>query len=70
MTTQRRTPIIEAASGRVGDAPATPTPEQLAAMTTDQQQDAATDFWLAALPAPGPAPTVQPVRTLSDLLDG
>ncbi len=67
-TSKRRTPIHEAASGRVGDAPATPTPEQLAAMTTDEQQDAATDFWLATLPPVPPAPTVQPVRTLSDLL--
>jgi len=62
----QRTPITEV----IGDAPTTPTAEQLAAMTTDQQQDAATDFWLAALPAPGPAPTTQAVKSLSDLLDG
>jgi len=64
--TQQRTPITEAASGRVGDAPATP--EDLSSMSLDRQQDAANDFWLAKLPAPGPAPTEQPVKTLSDLL--
>jgi len=69
-THKRRTPITEAASGRVGDAPATPTAEDLAKMGLDQQQDAAADFWLATLPPPGPAPTEQPVKSIADLLDG
>jgi len=62
--TQQRTPISEV----IGDAPTTSTAEQLAAMTTDQRHDAASDFWQATLPPTGPAPTEQPVRTLSDLL--
>jgi len=62
--TQQRTPISEV----VGDAPTAFTAEQLATMTTDQQQVAANDFWLATVPPPGPAPTTQAVKTLSDLL--
>ncbi len=62
----QRTPITEV----IGDAPATPTPEDLAKMSPDQRHDAANAWWLAALPPVGPAPTVQPTRTLSDLLDG
>jgi len=61
---------LEERTGRVGDTPPATSPEELAAMTTDQQQDAATDFWLATLPPPGPAPTEQPVKSISDLLDG
>jgi len=64
--TQQRTPITEV----IGDAPTTSTVEQLAAMTTDQRHDAASDFWQATLPSVGPAPTTQPVKTLADLLDG
>jgi len=64
--TQQRTPITEV----IGDAPTTPTVEQLAKMTTDQRHDAASAFWLSTLPPVGPAPTTQPVKTLSDLLDG
>jgi len=61
---------LEERTGRSGDAPTTPTAEQLAAMTTDQQQDAANAWWLSTLPPPGPAPTTQAVKSLSDLLDG
>ncbi len=64
--TQQRTPITEV----IGDAPTTPTVEQLAKMTTEEQQDAANDFWFATMPPAGPAPTTQPVKSLSDLLDG
>jgi len=64
--TQQRTPITEVAS----DAPTAFTAEQLSTMTTDQQQVAANDFWFATMPPVGPAPTTQPVKTLSDLLDG
>jgi len=62
--TQQRTPISEV----VGDAPTAFTAEQLATMTTDQQQDAANTWWLATLPPVGAGPTEQPIRTLSDLL--
>ena len=66
-----KTPIHEAASGRVGDAPATtPTAEQLAKMSPDQRHDAANDFWQSVMPPVGPAPTTQPIKTLADLLDG
>jgi len=64
--TQQRTPITEV----IGDAPTTPTVEQLAKMGPDQRHEVAADFWLATMPPAGPAPTTQPVKTLSDLLDG
>jgi len=69
-THKRRTPITEDVTGRVGDTPATPTPEALAAMDERDAKDVATAFWQATLPPVGPAPTTQPTRTLSDLLDG
>jgi len=64
---KRRTPIHEDVSGGV---PAAPTPEQLAAMSPDERHEVANDFWQSALPPVPEAPTVQPVKTLSDLLDG
>lgn len=70
MIHSKRTPITEDSTGRVGDAPATPTPEDLAKMSPDQRHDAANAWWLAALPPVGPAPTTQAVKSMSDLLDG
>jgi hypothetical protein len=67
--TRRRTPITEV-TGHTGDTPPATSPEELAAMTTDEQQDAANAFWQATLPPPGPAPTTQAVKSMSDLLDG
>lgn len=70
MLSNKRTPIHEAASGRVGDTPTTPTAEALAAMDERDAKDVATAFWQATLPPVGPAPTTQAVKSLSDLLDG
>lgn len=61
---------LEERTGHTGDTPATSTAEQLAAMDERDAKDVATAFWQATLPPVGPAPTVQPTRTLSDLLDG
>jgi len=61
---------LEERTGHTGDTPPATSPEELAAMTTDEQQDAANSFWQATLPPPGPAPTTQPTRTIADLLDG
>lgn len=66
-----RTPISEGnPAGRpTGDVPAT-TPEELAAMSPAAWQEHSRNMWQQVLPPVPAAPTVQPRRTLADLIDG
>ncbi len=70
MSNRKRTAITEDVTGRVGDTPPATSPEELAAMTTDELHEYSRALWQATLPPVGPAPTTQAVKSMSDLLDG
>lgn len=65
--TRRRTPITEV-TGHTGDTPPATSPEELAAMSLDELHEYSRTLWQSALPPVPEAPTVQPVKTISDLL--
>ncbi len=66
--TQQRTPITEAASGRVGDDPPVTSAEDLAKMSPDQWQEYTRNMWQQVMPPVPEAPTTQATRTLADLM--
>jgi len=59
---------LEERTGHTGDTPPATSPEELAAMSTDELHEYSRALWQSALPPVPEAPTTQAVKSLSDLL--